>query len=170
MDLEKLYDDLYNKPPDEFSKILSSFLDETSDEEIQYYNTFDDSHQFSQIWVIIREYNLGNLAVKFIKKLMLIQKEDPQKNKFMMGFANNSENTIFNLAFLKKYDHPLSKNILDIYTNPDKKLLFKEKATHAGILGGNINKSKKLKKKTKKRTTRIKRRIKIGKKYKSLRL
>ena len=32
---------------------------------------------------------------------MLIKK-DPQKNKFMMGFANNGENTIFNLIFLKK--------------------------------------------------------------------
>jgi hypothetical protein len=165
MDSEELYNNLYNKSPDQFGKILSSFLDETSDEDIQYYNTFTDLDYFTQIWIIIKEHDLGDLAVKFIKKLMLIKKDDPQKNKFMIGFANNSENTMFNLRFLKKYNKSLPKIILDTYTTPEKKLLFEAHSSHTGTLGGKRNKrnkSKKLKK-TKKRITRGRRiRIKIG--------
>ena len=62
-----LYNVLYNKQPEQFSQILSQFLDEISDEDIQNYNTFDNLENFSRIWMIIKNYDLGDLAVKFIK-------------------------------------------------------------------------------------------------------
>ena len=159
MDSEELYYTLRNKEPNQFRQTLTQFLDETSDEDIQEYNTFDDVDNFSQIWVLIKQYDLGDLAVKFIKKLMLIKKEDPQKNKFMIGFANNSENTIINLKYLKKYDQTLPKTILDTYTTPERKQLFESRFKYTGALGGKRNNSKKKtkkikKKKTKKRTSR----------------
>ena len=55
---------------------------------------------------------------------MLIKKEYPHQNKFMTGFANNSENTMINLKFLKKYDDKLPDIIYHTYTTPDKKRLF----------------------------------------------
>ena len=55
MDSEELYNVLYDKQPEQFSQILSQFLDETSDEDIQDYNTFDDLENFSRIWMIIKQ-------------------------------------------------------------------------------------------------------------------
>lgn len=124
MDSETLFNQLNRKIPEEFEQILSKFLSETDKEAIQDYNTYDDLENFSKIWLIIKKYNLGDLAVKFIKKLILIKQEDPSRNKFMIGFSNNSENTVGNLHFLKKYDASLPKIILDTYTTPEKKQLF----------------------------------------------
>jgi len=124
MDSETLYNQLKGKNPEEFEPILSRFLSETDEEAIQDYNTYDDLENFSKIWLIIKKNNLGDLAVKFIKKLILIKQEDPTRNKFMIGFSNNSENTVNNLNFLQKYDVSLPKIILDTYTTPEKKLLF----------------------------------------------
>ena len=165
MDSEELYNNLYDKPAEQFKEILERFLDETSAKDIQAYNSFSDLDNFTHIWMIIKKYDLGDLAVKFINKLILIKQEDPQRNKFMIGFANNSEHTMNNLRFLKKYDPSLSTLIYDTYTTQIKKDLF---AAHSSKnkdtikLGGKRNNSKKLKKKTKKRTTRS-RPINIGK-------
>lgn len=124
IDTYQLSNDLNNKEPEKIKQILSQFLDETSDQNMQSYNTFDDADNFSYIWTIVKKNNLGSLAVAFIKKIMVIKKEEPQRNKFMMGFANNSENTYYNLFFLESYDKSLVKKILDIYTTPEKKQLF----------------------------------------------
>jgi hypothetical protein len=132
MDSEDLYNMLHDKPPDQVSHILTRFLDETSEEDIQHYNTFTDLEHFTNIWIIVKKYKLGNLAVMFIRKLMLIKKDDPAKNKFMVGFANNSENTVYNLIFLKKYDKLLPTIIIDTYTTPEKKLLFEAHSKHTG--------------------------------------
>ena len=107
-------------------------LNFTSTEDIQDYNTFTDLEYFSNIWIIIKQLNQGDLAVKFIHKLMLIQKQDPRRNKIMMGFSNNSENTVFNLRFLNKFNSSLCTLLLDTYTTLEKRLLFEAHSNHTG--------------------------------------
>jgi hypothetical protein len=148
MDSEELYNSLSDKIHETFEEVLSKFLDNTDDEDIQGYNTFDDVEYFSLIWIQIKKYNLRDLAVKFINKLMLIKKEEPTKNKFMMGFANNSENTLGNLSFL---GNTLSKEILDKYTTPERKILFEQ---HTGKFGGKRNRNNKKSRRATKRTNR----------------
>ena len=124
MDSEELCLMLQNNPS-KFTQILSKFLDETSDDDIQCYNTFDDLENFTNIWLMIKDcYNTNYLAVKFIKKIMAIKKEDPQKNKFMMGFANNSENTCSNMRLLYELDQTLPCVILNKYTIPEKLKMY----------------------------------------------
>lgn len=123
MDTEQLYNMLWNKSPKKVEQILSAFLDETSDEDMQGYNTFDDAEQFSKIWVILKDYNLRSLGVKFIQKLMSIKNDEPTKNKYMMGFANNSEATNFNLNFLGK-KNDICNDIINTYTTYEKRSLL----------------------------------------------
>ncbi len=149
MESEDLYNKLYGKSPAEFSDILIRFLEDTSDEDIQNYNTYTDMEYFTRIWIMIKDYKLGDLAVKFINKLMMIK----NNNKFMVGFANNSENTMYNLKFIKEYDQSLPNIILNTYTTPEKKLLFQAHSKHTGTLGG-YKHSKKYMKKYKKRSKR----------------
>jgi hypothetical protein len=91
---------------------------------MQAYNTYDYLQFFTSIWVVLKHHHLRRLAVAFVRKLMHTHPDDPSRNKFMMGFANNGECTIENLNYLAVADTLLATHIYNTYTTPAKKELL----------------------------------------------
>lgn len=120
MDLDTLYKNIHDTDNPDAKTLVALFLKETTDAKMKTYNTDANVAYFTDVWDELKKQNLGKLSVRFVRKLMKIQKNDPMKNKIMVEFANN-EQTTSNLIFLKKYNEATVDEIIQMYTNEDKR-------------------------------------------------